>query len=418
MKDDIMVSVLCTAYNHEKFIRDAIEGALRQKTSFPYELIIHDDASTDKTAEIILEYADKYPKVIRTILQKENKFHTHHIYPDFLFPEVRGKYIAVCEGDDYWSDENKLQTQVDFLESHQEYSLCMHNAKKLNFETGEEKLLNTFPEDGTYSQEQQILAGLGTDFPAFASYVFRADFIKQIPDFFLSSNVLDYPLRQYLACCGKTYYFKKPMSVYRVATPQSYMKKTMDSQLFYNNYTLEMISFFEKFNQYTEQKFHHILERKLISDYFGFCLSISEDAGISKASEKGLDMNKIKACYKCIDSKYLDSDIWEVYEKAEHLFIYGTSRIAPVCKNQLENAGIDFEGFVVSDGQMKTDEIEGKNVYYLSGVMEQYENPGFVLAVQPVNAEALENMLRRYHVTNYCKPYHILNHEQAKGDME
>ena len=411
MEDDIMVSVLCTAYNHENFIKDAIEGALRQKVNFKYELIVHDDASTDKTPEIINEYAKKYPEVIRAIMQRENQYQKHHIYAEFLFPNAKGKYIAFCEGDDYWTDEHKLQKQIDFLESHPEYSLCMHNAVKQNYETGEEKMLDTFPEDGAYSQEDQILAGLGTDFPAFASYVFRAGLLKEIPDFFLSSKVMDYPIRQYLASRGKVYYFKKPMSVYRVATPQSYMKKTSESQSFSNNYTLEMICFFEKLNQYTDQKFNSILERKLISDYFGFCLSISADEGIQKASERGLDLEKIKACYKCLDLGYLDESVRKIYEKTDHLFLYGTSRLAPICRRQLEYAGIDFEGYVVSDGQMKADAIEGKKIFYLSEVMEQYRHPGFVLAVQPVNAGILEAALKGYGVKDYCKPYFLQNYD-------
>ena len=198
-----MVSVICTAYNHENFIQDAIEGVIHQKTDFNYEFLIHDDASTDKTAKIIQAYAQKYPTVIRAILQDENQFQHCHIYPDILFPMIRGKYVAFCEGDDYWTDEYKLQKQVDFLEKHPEYTMCIHNAIKWNYETGEKKRLDTFLEDGTYEQKQQILAGLGTDFPAFASYVFRSELLKKIPDFFLASHVLDYPLRQYAANEGK-----------------------------------------------------------------------------------------------------------------------------------------------------------------------------------------------------------------------
>ncbi|MCI8490132.1 MAG: glycosyltransferase [Lachnospiraceae bacterium] len=409
MEDRITVSVICATFNHEEFITDAIEGVLNQKVNFRFELIVHDDASTDKSAEIIQKYAREYPNIIHTVIQAENQYQHCRIYPTFLFPNVKGKFIAFCEGDDYWIDENKLQMQVDFLEAHPEYSMCMHNAIKLNYETGEEKLLDTFPEDGTYSQEQQILAGLGTDFPAFASYVFRADLLREIPDFFLASNVVDYPIRQYLASKGKIFYFKRPMSVYRSATPQSYMKKTAASQLFYNNYTLDMIRFFMKFNQYTSQKFYHILEDKLISDYFGFCLSIGKEEGLKKAEENGLDLQWILACYRCIDLKYLNESIREVYEKSEHFFIYGTSRLASVCNKQLQYAGMRLEGFVVSDGQMRTDFIDGKRVFYLSEVITKYKHPGFVLAVQPVNVEALENMLERYHMENYCKPYKIEN---------
>lgn len=407
MKEEVMVSVLCTAYNHGNFINDAIEGVLKQKTSFRYELIIHDDASEDDTAKIIREYAERYKDTIRPVVQKKNQYQSCNIYAAFLFPKAKGKYIAFCEGDDYWTDVKKLQKQVDFLESHKDYSMCMHNAVKLNYETGEKVLLDTFPEDGTYSQKEQILAGLGTDFPAFASYMVRAELLKRIPEFFFASKVLDYPIRQYYANCGKVYYFHAPMSVYRVSTPQSYMKKVSGNQLFYNNYTVEMIQFFENLNKYTEKKFNSVLECKVNSDYFGFCLSMPEQDGIEKAAKNGLDVSKVKKCYQCFALGYVDSSMQEVCEKSSHIFIYGTSRFAPVCKRQLEYAGIKFEGFVVSEGQMKADSLEGKNVYYLKEVIDKYKNPGFILAIQPINLAVVEKTLAGYGIRNYCHPYQI-----------
>lgn len=400
-----MVSVICIAYNHEKFIKDAIEGVVGQKADFSYELIIHDDASTDGTAKIIKEYEEKYPQIIRGIYQAENQFFKCNIVAEFLFPVVRGKYIAFCEGDDYWTDEKKLQKQVDFLETHRDYSMCMHNAVRLNYETGERSKLDTFPESGTYSQKEQILAGCGSDFPAFASYLLRTEFLKDIPDFFLRARVMDYPLRQYYASRGKVYYFEEAMSVYRVAIPQSYMKKTSQDQLFYNNYTLNMICFFEEFDRYTVKKFSDIIGDKLISDYFGFCTSIPEEEGMEKALRNGLDLGKIKKCYQCLSLEYLDKNIQQIYEKADSLFIYGTSRLAFVCKAQLEQAGLQMKGFVVSDGQMKADELSGKKIFYLSEVMETYHNPGFVLAVQPINIPVIEEKMGKYGVKNYCKPY-------------
>lgn len=125
---NIVVSVICHTYNHENFIRDAIQGVLQQKTNFGIELIIHDDASTDKTRKIIEEYHLKYPHLIKPIYQTENKFSQKlNISANFTYPVAKGKYIALCEGDDYWTDENKLQKQVDFLEKNTEYVICWTN---------------------------------------------------------------------------------------------------------------------------------------------------------------------------------------------------------------------------------------------------------------------------------------------------
>jgi glycosyltransferase involved in cell wall biosynthesis len=124
MSDFPLVSIICTAYNHEAFIRDALEGFVMQKTNFPFEIIVHDDASTDKTVEIIMEYELKYPEMFFNIYQKFNQYSKGKgDVGKIVFAAARGKYIAMCEGDDYWIDSLKLQKQVDFLEEHKDYGL-------------------------------------------------------------------------------------------------------------------------------------------------------------------------------------------------------------------------------------------------------------------------------------------------------
>ena len=115
---EIVVSTYCLAYNHEKFIRDALEGFVSQKTNFRYEVLVHDDASTDGTARIIREYEEKYPDIIKPIYQKENQYSKGiDIVGTIITPRLKGTYIAICEGDDYWTDPEKLQRQVDILEA-------------------------------------------------------------------------------------------------------------------------------------------------------------------------------------------------------------------------------------------------------------------------------------------------------------
>ena len=123
------VSVLCAAYNHEEYLRQTLDSFLNQKTDFPFEVLVNDDASTDSTGDIIREYAAKYPDVIRPFYQKENLYSRRiNLYDVVFFPACRGEYIAVCEGDDYWNDPEKLQLQVNWLDTHPEYSACVHNS--------------------------------------------------------------------------------------------------------------------------------------------------------------------------------------------------------------------------------------------------------------------------------------------------
>lgn len=125
-----LLSIHCLTYNHAKFIRKCLDSILMQKTNFPFEVLIHDDASTDGTAEIIKEYAKKYPDIINPVLQTENQWQKGvDINKKFIFPKIKGKYVALCEGDDYWTDENKLQKQVDFLESNHDFAVCFHPVK-------------------------------------------------------------------------------------------------------------------------------------------------------------------------------------------------------------------------------------------------------------------------------------------------
>ena len=126
------VTVLCTAYNHKDFIRKALDGFIMQKTNFSFEVLVHDDASTDGTTDIIREYAEKYPNIIKPIYQKENQFSQgKDILIDCMFDSIQGEYVAINEGDDYWIDENKLQRQADFLDANPDFTVCFHPVRVL-----------------------------------------------------------------------------------------------------------------------------------------------------------------------------------------------------------------------------------------------------------------------------------------------
>ena len=122
-----MVTIRCLTYNHEPYIRQCLDGFVMQKTNFRFEAVVHDDASTDGTASIIREYAEKYPDIIKPIYETENKYSKQDgSIRKILDAHTHGKYVAMCEGDDYWTDPYKLQKQVDFLESHPDYVMCSH----------------------------------------------------------------------------------------------------------------------------------------------------------------------------------------------------------------------------------------------------------------------------------------------------
>ena len=147
-----LVSINCMTYNHKVFIRQCLDGFMMQKCSFDFEVLIHDDASTDGTQDIIREYEVKYPDIIKPIYQKENQY-SKGIDPSLKYnaPRIKGKYIALCEGDDYWTDPYKLQKQVDFLESHPDYVMCSHR-------------FNQYIQDKNLLEEEKDLTFQGADY--------------------------------------------------------------------------------------------------------------------------------------------------------------------------------------------------------------------------------------------------------------
>lgn len=141
MEEAPLVSICCLTYNHAAFVAESLDGFLRQETNFGVEILIHDDASTDGTDAIIREYAEKYPDRIFPLYEEVNQCtngYSGMMDIVFNYSRARGKYIAYCEGDDYWTDPLKLQKQVDFMESHPDYSVCFHRCMHLNSDNGKE----------------------------------------------------------------------------------------------------------------------------------------------------------------------------------------------------------------------------------------------------------------------------------------
>lgn len=205
-----LVSVCCLSYNHVRYIRQALDGILMQKTSFPFEIIVHDDASTDGTIEIIREYAAKYPNVIKPIFEAENQYSQNvSISMDILYPAARGKYIAICECDDFWTDCNKLEKQISYMERHVECSCTAHAVNYIE----NEKVTRNDRRTGRecdFSPEQVITGGGA--FVATCSLCFRTKYACEKTKFrIMASNVGDYPLQILLSLKGTFHYFPEIM---------------------------------------------------------------------------------------------------------------------------------------------------------------------------------------------------------------
>jgi len=246
MKDyshTFIISIAIVTYNHEKYIAQTIESILMQKTDFPIEIIIGEDCSTDKTREICIDYQEKYPEIIKLVLHPKNV----GLYKNNLAAWIacKGKYVALCEGDDYWTDPLKLQKQVDFLEHNLEYSTCFHQTTVEYYENGKVRQEPFFknPSKSTYTFNEIVDNWISHT----TSLVFRNFFLSYPNHPFFSSEhfYCDRPLEAFLAKQGNFYFIKESMSCFR-RHDQNMSKIGNLSQMYMNGAKAfrEMISIF------------------------------------------------------------------------------------------------------------------------------------------------------------------------------
>lgn len=215
------VTFLSTTYNQQDYIADTIEGFLIQKTSFPYEIIIHDDCSTDKTRKVIDSYKAKYPNLIRTIYQKQNQYSQGVPVTLIAAKEARAEYIALCEGDDYWINENKIEKQLTLMLDDPSITMVISPGKMQLKDKFIEKLLGQYGCKSRTVTAQEVLNVPGQFAPT-SSYILKKDALIKSKQLFASAPVGDLFIELYCATNGKLVYFPEVGSVYRLMAKNSW----------------------------------------------------------------------------------------------------------------------------------------------------------------------------------------------------
>jgi glycosyltransferase involved in cell wall biosynthesis len=229
------ISVWMTTYNHEKFIRQSIDAILEQQTDYSFELVIGDDLSSDNTRKICEEYANKYPAKIN-LLPSDKRY---GMMANFIrtLEQCKGKYLALCEGDDYWINKNKLQKQVEFLEANPDYSICAHDV----FFLRNKRKLRNYQWDAPPHSDLKYLLSKG-NFLATLSVVVRnhpnlSTFLGQFP----KSPVVDYLIYVSSAQRGKIRFMQECMGVYRIHSGGVWSQMNMSQAFFKGLNVLEMV---------------------------------------------------------------------------------------------------------------------------------------------------------------------------------
>lgn len=271
MDDKCLVSVLCSTYNHAPYIRQCLDGFIMQKTNFRFQVIVHDDASTDGTQDIIKEYELKYPEIIKPIYQKTNGYGSERNRRD-KFNAIKGKYLAFCEGDDYWIDSLKLQKQVDFLEKNEDYGFIHTDYGIINESKVKEYRINKCIDGNGFVLNSILLGkyGIGN-----LTVLFRRSLYDEIPNYYLSQNFLmgDLPLWIEFATRTKFKYLKDITACYRRLDNSASHSMDFSKRLNFYNSDVECRLFYIK-------KFHiNIPDSKIRADKYILALKLCSQIG-------------------------------------------------------------------------------------------------------------------------------------------
>lgn len=273
----VLVTIQCTVYNHEPYLRQCLDGFVMQKTDFPFEAIVHDDASTDNSVAIIREYAEKYPGIIKPIYETENQYSKKDgSLSRIMHQACRGKYIAICEGDDYWTDPFKLQKQVSFLENHPVYSMCCHGAKNMNLEG---LVWYTQMTHDTPITIKKAIEMDGSSIPTL-SIVYRSELELGFTDFRKGISIGDYPLQIYCALKGEIMFMKDIMGVHTLGAKNSWHSTVAMNKGRYENFLLELFQWLDNVDIITDKKYHDSINYVKISKILPLCLKTNDFGGL------------------------------------------------------------------------------------------------------------------------------------------
>ena len=331
-----LVSIDCLAYNHGPFIRETLEGFLSQKTNFKFEVLVHDDASTDNTAEIIKGYEKKYPELIKPIYQKENQYSQGvSISKSIQCSRAKGKYFAMCEGDDYWTDPHKLQKQVDFLENNPEYGLVHGNIDKLFDKTGRIRRNTIKMKSSQFVSQSDVFNGLLLNVYGIATLTVmaRKELICKAFSSIDTSNHLMGDLPTWLELSQKTkfQFLPETLGVYRKVSGSASNTKEKYLQFIESGLRirLEFANKYDAPDSITKTLNRAYFKNQLLRAYF------SKDLGLANQYHNNIRSNKISVSpwdsilYKSLYNKILYYMVFGVFRTKE-LFIATLKRILKI----------------------------------------------------------------------------------------
>lgn len=411
MESNILVTVLCISYNHSSNISKAIESFLNQRTTFDYEIIVHDDASIDGTKDILLEYEKKNLSNFKIIIEGENQYSQGRFVESLnkiVREEARGKYIAICEGDDFWIDCNKLQIQVEYMENHPLCALTAHNGLWIDNITGDISPADGFVCEKDLSIDELIRHKRGC-FPT-ASMVMKKEFYEVTPPFPVGDGGA-WVWQLYCADKGSVHYFDRIMCVYNVNFPGSWTLRTMQDRIAKVDLGLRKIEFLYELNNYWERK-HEKEIQNAIEAYTLLAVSSLKESGndneeIKRNLTETFNGNYSRAkkivLAQLMQQEDEDRVLEDFIKKHTCIYVMGCGKLARKLATKLVESDKKVDGFVVSNDQKAPISFMNLPVYRLSDIRDRV-GVGIVIGIQKSIKSEVIASLKDNNIENYYWP--------------
>ena len=337
--EDPILTVYCTVYNHAQYLEDAIQGFLIQETEYKFQVFFFDDASTDGSSEILRRYGALYPELFKVYISPQNIYNLPErmsILKGVEDKYLKGKYIAMCEGDDFWTDKNKLQLQIDYLEKNPDVVMCCHSSVWWDLFKSEEKVFELYSSDCDIPPEEIIAPP--RKIPRTSSFVLYKEVYEQaLYGIFPKTNCGDYPILLSAIRMGRIHYFAKNMSTYRFGTEGSWSAVNLTSNRFFLQSVYTNIHFFvestncfdgkyveafrERLNSYLYYSAWH--ERNIpVDEWDELAREVIQEIGEEPYS---VYTDRLRLVHRIFNSgEGLSKDEIDILRDAENIVVFGT----------------------------------------------------------------------------------------------
>lgn len=415
---DAEVLVWCATYNHVDYIEDALKGFINQTVNFPYVVIIFDDASTDGTSDIIRQYAETYPEKFCIYIAKQNTYgntQRKEMFHEIIRREFSGKYVALCEGDDFWIDRNKLQIQYDYMEENEKCSFTMHNSIMIDCTTNGLEAFNKYEMDTKLGYFDALTRDVRL---ATASLMYRFDY-EFMPDMFYNNGIGDFPRILYLVTKGYGYYFDRIMAVYRNKAPNSWTAKRSKSLERHFAHLIKMSDFLLNYNIYTKNRYTDEIRFSVYRRVCRFLESIEDTTDINDGGVELICSLYDKYCSNVINKDELirlakhrfseghcTDEIKKAVNDHSYVVIWGTGDGALRLSEQMKRDGVKYDGYIVGDPDNKTTSYFNKPVYPMDNIPFPKEDTLVIVSLYfQLMPRDLIKILEKNGYSDYLMPY-------------